>query len=239
MRYVWATGTHQGRIRERNEDSVFPETSGAAEGPLLVGVADGMGGHVAGNIASTLALTIATEEPADTDTTIADRILAANQAIQDRVSDEPTLAGMGTTMTIGSFSDDGAATIGHVGDSRCYLLRDGELKRLTSDHTVVAELVALGHIKKEDIDTHPQRHLLTRSLGLGPVAIDTEQLELQTGDRVLFCSDGLTSMLTDREITTILDSGSDLEATVWILIEAANAAGGIDNITVAIVDAGP
>jgi protein phosphatase len=104
---------------------------------------------------------------------------------------------------------------------------------------VVAELVALGHIKKEDIDTHPQRHLLTRSLGLGPVAVDTEQLELQTGDRLLFCSDGLTSMLTDREITTILDSGSDLEATVWILIEAANAAGGIDNITVAIVDAGP
>jgi serine/threonine protein phosphatase PrpC len=239
MRYVWATGTHQGRIRERNEDSVFPETSGAGEGPLLVGVADGMGGHVAGNIASTLALTIATEEPPDTDTTIVDRILAANQAIQDRVSDEPNLAGMGTTMTIGSFSDDGSATIGHVGDSRCYLMRDGELSRLTSDHTVVAELVALGHIKNEDVNTHPQRHLLTRSLGLGPVAVDTEEIDLQAGDRLLFCSDGLTSMLTDREITTILDSGSDLEATVWMLIEAANAAGGIDNITVAIVDAGP
>jgi serine/threonine protein phosphatase PrpC len=239
MRYVWATGTHQGRIRERNEDSVFPEASGAGEGPLLAGVADGMGGHVAGNIASTLALTMATEEPADADIEIGDRVLAANQAIRDRVSDEPNLAGMGTTMTLGLFSEDGSATIGHVGDSRCYLLRGGELQRITSDHTVVAELVALGHIQEDDIDTHPQRHLLTRSRGLGPVTGDTEQLDLEDGDRLLFCSDGLTSMLNDREIKSILGSGSDLEATVWILIEAANAAGGIDNITVAIVDAGP
>lgn len=239
MRYVWATGTHQGRIRERNEDSVFPETSGAGDGPLLAGVADGMGGHVAGNIASALALTMATEDPADADIDIADRVLAGNQAIRDRVSDEPNLAGMGTTMTLGLFPEDGSATVGHVGDSRCYLLRDGDLKRITSDHTVVAELVELGHIKDEDVETHPQRHLLTRSLGLGPVKVDTEQLDLEAGDRLLFCSDGLTSMLNDREIKAILDSGSDLEATVWMLIEAANAAGGIDNITVAIVDAGP
>jgi protein phosphatase len=239
MRYVWATGTHQGRIRERNEDSVFPEASGAGEGPLLVGVADGMGGHVAGNIASTLAITMATEEPADADIDIADRVLAANEAIRERVSNEPNLAGMGTTMTMGLFTEDGAATIGHVGDSRCYLLRDGDFKRVTSDHTVVAELVELGHISEEDVDIHPQRHLLTRSLGLGPVKVDTEQLDLQPGDRLLFCSDGLTSMLNDREIKTILDSASDLEATVWTLIEAANAVGGIDNITVAIVDASP
>lgn len=239
MRYVWATGTHQGRIRERNEDSVFPEASGAGDGPLLAGVADGMGGHVAGNIASTLALTMATEDPADADIDIADRVLAANQAIRDRVREEPNLAGMGTTMTLGLFSEDGSTTIGHVGDSRCYLLRDGDLKRITSDHTVVAELVELGHIKDEDVETHPQRHLLTRSLGLGPVKVDTEHLDLEAGDRLLFCSDGLTSMLNDREIKAILDSGSDLEATVWMLIEAANAAGGIDNITVAIVDAGP
>lgn len=239
MRYVWATGTHQGRIRERNEDSVFPETSGAGDGPLLAGVADGMGGHVAGNIASALALTMATEDPADADIDIAERVLAANQAIRDRVSDEPNLAGMGTTMTLGLFSEDGSATVGHVGDSRCYLLRDGDFKRITSDHTVVAELVELGHIQDEDVETHPQRHLLTRSLGLGPVKVDTEQLDLEAGDRLLFCSDGLTSMLNDREIKAILDSGSDLEATVWMLIEAANAAGGIDNITVAIVDAGP
>ncbi|MGB9358042.1 MAG: PP2C family serine/threonine-protein phosphatase [Acidimicrobiia bacterium] len=239
MRYVWATGTHQGRIRERNEDSVFPEASGAGNGPLIAGVADGMGGHVAGNIASSLALSVATEPDPDSDIEIADRLLAGNEAIRERVREEANLAGMGTTMTLGLFSEDGSATIGHVGDSRCYLLRDGELEQVSSDHTVVSDLVALGHIKPEDVDKHPQRHLLTRSLGLGPVTVDTETLELQVGDRVLFCSDGLTSMLDDREIAEILGSGSDLEATVWILIEAANAAGGVDNITVAIVDAGP
>ena len=239
MRYVWATGTHQGRIRERNEDSVYPEASGAGNGPLLIGVADGMGGHVAGNIASSLALAAATEEDLDADTEIADRLLAGNEAIRKRVGEELNLTGMGTTMTLGLFEEDGSATIGHVGDSRCYLLRDGALTRVTSDHTVVAELVALGHMKEEDVEKHPQRHLLTRSLGLGPVDVDTESLVLQAGDRVLFCSDGLTSMLDERAITTLLDAGSDLEATVWMLIEAANAAGGVDNITVAIVDAGP
>jgi len=239
MRYVWATGTHQGRIRERNEDSVFPEASGTGSGPLIAGVADGMGGHVAGNIASSLALSVATEPDPDADIEIADRLLAGNEAIRARVREEANLAGMGTTMTLGLFAENGSATIGHVGDSRCYLLRDGELEQVSSDHTVVADLVALGHIKPEDVDKHPQRHLLTRSLGLGPVAVDTETLEIQEGDRVLFCSDGLTSMLSDREIKEILGAGSDLEATVWILIEAANAAGGVDNITVAIVDAGP
>ena len=239
MRYVWATGTHQGRIRERNEDSVYPEASGTGNGPLIAGVADGMGGHVAGNIASSLALSVATEQDPDADIEIADRLLAGNEAIRARVREEANLAGMGTTMTLGLFAEDGSVTIGHVGDSRCYLLRAGELEQVSSDHTVVADLVALGHIKPEDVAKHPQRHLLTRSLGLGPVTVDTETLEIQAGDRVLFCSDGLTSMLSDREIKEILGAGSDLEATVWILIEAANAAGGVDNITVAIVDAGP
>jgi protein phosphatase len=102
---------------------------------------------------------------------------------------------------------------------------------------VVAELVALGHLKHEDVPTHPQRHFLTRSLGLGPVSVDTEHLDLHSGDRVLFCSDGLTSMLSDPEIAAIIEETSDVEATVWSLIEAANGAGGIDNITVAVVDA--
>jgi len=239
MRYVWATGTHQGRIRERNEDSVYPEASGAGNGPLLIGVADGMGGHVAGNIASSLALAAATEQDADADIDITDRLLAGNDAILQRVDEEANLAGMGTTMTLGLFLEDGSVTIGHVGDSRCYLMSDGNLKRVTSDHTVVAALVSLGHLKEEDVDKHPQRHLLTRSLGLGPVAVDTETLDLQDGDRVLFCSDGLTSMVGDDQIADILGAGNDLEATVWNLIEAANAEGGVDNITVAIVDAGP
>jgi PPM family protein phosphatase len=237
MRYVWATATHQGRIRERNEDAVFPESSGAGEGPVLAGVADGMGGHVAGNIASELAVAAATERPPDDDVSVDDRLLSANAAILERVREDQNLAGMGTTMTLGRFNEDETVDVAHVGDSRCYLFRDGELTQITTDHTVVAELVALGHLKDEDVHTHPQRHFLTRSLGLGPVSVDTERLQLETGDRVLFCSDGLTSMLPDREIAAILEGSSDVEATVWILIEAANAAGGVDNITVAVVDA--
>lgn len=237
MRYVWATGTHQGRIRDRNEDSVYPETSGSGTGPMLVGVADGMGGHVAGNIASTLALTTATAEDPDTDIGVAERVTAANEAILDRVSEERDLAGMGTTMTLALLRSDGTLSLAHVGDSRCYLLRDGELLQLSTDHTVVAELVALGHIKPEDVHTHPQRHLVTRTLGLGPVKADTLEIEVADGDRLLLCSDGLTSMISDDEITQIVDAGDDAEATVWNLIEAANSAGGLDNVTVAVVDA--
>jgi serine/threonine protein phosphatase PrpC len=237
MRYVWATGTHQGRIRERNEDAVFPESSGAGAGPLIAGVADGMGGHVAGNIASGLAVAAATEQAPDHAVAVDDRLLAANAAILERVGEDQNLSGMGTTMTLGLFNEDETVDIAHVGDSRCYLFRDEELTQVTADHTVVAELVALGHLDVEDVHTHPQRHFLTRSLGLGPVTVDTERLELEEGDRVLFCSDGLTSMLSNREIAAILKGTSDVEATVWILIEAANAAGGVDNITVAVIDA--
>jgi protein phosphatase len=236
MRYVWATGTHQGRIRDRNEDSVYPETSGAGSGPIVVAVADGMGGHVAGNVASTLAMAVATEADADSDLGTVERVVSANQAILERVRENEELSGMGTTMTLGRFLDDGTLELAHVGDSRCYLVRDGELRQLSTDHTVVAELVALGHLKPEDVDKHPQRHLVTRTLGLGPVRIDSESLPLEEGDRLVFCSDGLTSMVDDDGIRRIVTAGDDSEATVWNLIEAANSAGGVDNITVAMVD---
>ncbi|MEN8234046.1 MAG: SpoIIE family protein phosphatase [Actinomycetota bacterium] len=236
MRYVWATGTHQGRIRDRNEDSVFPEISGSGPGPILVGVADGMGGHVAGNVASALALTTATAEDPDADIEVAARVAEANDAIIKRVREQRELAGMGTTMTLGRFLPEGTLELAHVGDSRCYLLRDGDLRQISTDHTVVAELVALGHISPEDVATHPQRHLVTRTLGLGPVEIDDHELALEAGDRILFCSDGLTSMISNDEIGQIADAGDDAEATVWSLIEAANSAGGVDNVTVAVVD---
>jgi len=237
MRYVWATGTHQGRIRDRNEDSVYPETSGAGNGPIVVGVADGMGGHVAGNIASALALATATEAAPGSDTETVDRVISANEAILERVREQQELSGMGTTMTLGRFLDDGTLELVHVGDSRCYLARDGELRQLSTDHTVVAELVALGHLKPEDVGKHPQRHLVTRTLGLGPVEVESQSLPLKEGDRLLFCSDGLTSMVNDDDIRRIVTAGDDSEATVWNLIETANSAGGVDNITVAMVDA--
>ena len=237
MRYVWATGTHQGRIRNRNEDSVYPETSGAGNGPLVIGVADGMGGHVAGNIASSVALATATEASPDSDIEMVERLASANEAILERVREQQDLSGMGTTMTLGRFLEDGTLELAHVGDSRCYLVRDGELRQLSTDHTVVAELVALGHLKPEDVDKHPQRHLVTRTLGLGPVKIDSDTLSLDEGDRLMFCSDGLTSMVDHDGIRRIVTAGDDPEATIWNLIEAANTAGGVDNITVAMVDA--
>jgi len=236
MRYVWATGTHQGRIRDRNEDSVYPETSGAGNGPLVIGVADGMGGHVAGNVASSLALATATEASPDSDIEMVERLSSANEAILERVREQQELSGMGTTMTLGRFIEDGTFELAHVGDSRCYLVRDGELRQLSIDHTVVAELVALGHLKPEDVDKHPQRHLVTRTLGLGPVKIDSETLSLEDGDRLVFCSDGLTSMVSHDGIRLIATAGDDPEATIWNLIETANSAGGVDNITVAMVD---
>jgi len=236
MNYVWATATHQGRIRERNEDSVYPETSGSGEGPIIVAVADGMGGHIAGNIASSVALAAATIAPADADVTTTERVLAGNDAITQRIVKEPELSGMGTTMTLGRFVADGTLELSHVGDSRCYLLRRDDLLQLTTDHTVVAELVALGHLSPEKAATHPQRHFVTRTLGLGPVTVDDVTLDLEEGDRILFCSDGLTTMVVDSDIRDLLAAGGDAEATSWHLIEAANTAGGVDNITVAVVD---
>jgi protein phosphatase len=237
MRYVWATGTHQGRIRDRNEDSVYPEISGAGSGPIVVGVADGMGGHVAGNIASALALSTATEASPDSDVETVERVVSANEALLERVREQQELSGMGTTMTLGRFLDDGTFELAHVGDSRCYLVRGDELRQLSTDHTVVAELVALGHLSPDDVAGHPQRHLVTRTLGLGPVAVESDTLSLEDGDRLVFCSDGLTSMVNDDDIRRIVTTGDDPEATIWNLIEAANSAGGVDNITVAIVDA--
>ncbi len=236
MRYVWATATHQGRVRGRNEDAVYPESSGAADTPVLVGVADGMGGAIAGNIASTTALEAATGADPDSDVTIVERVMAGNEELLREIDKHPDLRGMGTTLTLGLFRPDGTLELGHVGDSRAYLIRGDGFDLLTTDHTVVAELVAMGHLHPDDAERHPQRHLLTRALGLGPILVDHETIELVDGDRVLLCSDGLTSMLTDEQIAEIA-VGDDVEPTVWALVEAANSAGGVDNVSVAIVDA--
>lgn len=233
MRYVWATATHKGMVRENNEDSVFPPSSGDSDEAVLTIVADGMGGHVAGEVASRLAINAA----ASSDVDPGDRVAAGNRAIREEVARDPSLEGMGTTMTLLSIRD-GVATIGHVGDSRAYLLRDGQLRQLTEDHTVAAEYVALGRLSADEAATHPQRHMLTRTLGLTRfVNVDEMELELEEGDRLLICSDGLTEMVDDATIAATLSEGSPDEV-VWDLIEQANDAGGVDNITVAVVAAG-
>jgi serine/threonine protein phosphatase PrpC len=232
MTFTWAGGTHQGRIRTNNEDSVRPTSSGSTEQRTVFAVADGMGGHVAGEVASSKAI----EVIFSTDGTVVDRIEAANGAIVEAALADRRLAGMGTTVTMAELDPDGTATIGHVGDSRAYLLRDGRLRQLTDDHSVVAEYLAAGKIRPEDIPRHPQRSMLTRALGLARhVDVDAFTETLQPGDRLLLCTDGLNSMITDDDIVTYLVDGTPDEA-VWNLIEAANAAGGHDNVSVVVVD---
>lgn len=236
MKYVWGTGTHAGRVREINEDSLFPSASGASNGPCLLLVADGMGGAVAGEIASSIAAKVASEAPADDPISPEERVQAANRAVIDATREDPSLSGMGTTTTLVLIGEDGSAQFAHVGDSRAYLLRDGELRLLTNDHTLVNELIELGRITPEEAENHPHRHLITRVLGLGPIAIDTFSLDLRDGDRLLLCSDGLTTMVTDFSISNMLAAGKGVEPTAWALIEQANAAGGLDNTTVMVVD---
>ncbi len=232
MRYVWATATHQGMVRDQNEDSVYPSSSGESDDGVLVIVADGMGGHVAGEVASRIAVNAA----ASSDLDATDRVAAGNRAIREEVARDPGLEGMGTTMTLLEINDD-VATLAHIGDSRAYLLRGGELTQLTADHTVAAEYVAKGELSPEEAATHPQRHMLLRTLGLTRfVNVDEVEVQLEEGDRVLLCSDGLTEMVRDPDIGKKLAEGTPDEV-VWELVEMANDAGGVDNITVAVVEA--
>jgi protein phosphatase len=133
--------------------------------------------------------------------------------------------------------EDDTATIAHIGDSRAYLLRDGELRQVTEDHTVAAEYVAQGQLSPEEAASHPQRHMLLRTLGLTRfVDVDEVEVDLAPGDRILLCSDGLSEMVRDGAIGKILADGTPDEV-VWNLVETANDAGGVDNITVVVVDA--
>jgi protein phosphatase len=219
-------------VRDTNEDSVFPKASGESSDDVLVIVADGMGGHVAGEVASRSAINAA----ASIDVDPTDRVAAANRAIREEVARDPNLDGMGTTMKLLQI-EDAVATFAHVGDSRAYLLRDGDLRQVTDDHTVAAEYVAQGQLSPEEAATHPQRHTLFRTLAHTRYDNDDEvTVEVQPGDRLLLCSDGLTEMVKDDAIAKTLAGGTPDEV-VWELVEMANNAGGVDNITVVVVEA--
>ena len=232
MKYVWGSATHQGMVRQNNEDSLYPDRSGESDGPAVLMVADGMGGHVAGEVASRLAINAAASSTLDP----GDRVAAANRAIREEVARQPDLQGMGTTLTLVELTPEGTARFGHVGDSRAYLLRDGELRQLTDDHTVAAEYVALGQLSVEEATGHPQSHMLTRCLGLTRfVNVDEFDLELEAGDRLLLCSDGLNLMVAPDGIVENLSGGTADEAA-WKLVEVANKAGGHDNTSVIVID---
>ena len=233
MRFEWATRSDVGQVRDQNEDAVWPAEDGSSDEAISIGVADGMGGHAGGEVASEVALDTAMTVGGDPNV----RIQAANLAVVDAAKDRPRLRGMGTTLTIAHIEPDGTVELGHVGDSRAYLLRDGSLDQITTDHSYVAQLVEAGTLTPEEAEEHPYRSVLTRAVGLDPVIeIDSPRLVLQPGDRLLLCSDGLTAMVDDEALSEILGSEDSVGAAADALVAAANEAGGADNITVVILD---
>jgi len=217
--------TDVGRVRKGNEDSF------TAEDPLFA-VADGMGGHQGGEVASSLAL----ETIGKGSRPIEKMVQEANQAVYRRADQDPGLSGMGTTLTA-LVADGEVLRMAHVGDSRAYMLRDGRLQRLTKDHTVVQRLVDEGKLTAEEAEIHPQRSILTRALGVDEsLQVDQGAIEPRTGDRLLLCSDGLTGMVDEERITRILIENPDPQAAADALVEAANEAGGQDNITAVVMD---
>jgi serine/threonine protein phosphatase PrpC len=224
-----------GRKRRRNEDSFVRE-------PPLFAVADGMGGAPAGEVASRLAATALRETDGDGtngEERVAALIQEANRRVYQRSSEDAAASGMGTTMTAALLdADTGVLSIGHVGDSRAYLIRDGRVDQLTEDHSLVAELVRSGKLSPEEAEVHPQRSVITRALGTDPdVDVDTFSIQTQPGDLYLLCSDGLTTMVSDGEILEQVERHrSDLDAVARALVTAANRGGGEDNITVVIFE---
>jgi serine/threonine protein phosphatase PrpC len=235
VRPTWATRsgarTDRGRVRTHNEDAFLVR-------PPLFCVADGIGGQAAGQVASaTVAETIAelvSREPAQP-ADIGRMLVAANARLRSRSSADPALRGMGSTCTLALVTHE--LHIAHVGDSRLYRLRDGVLQRLTSDHTLVAQLVEAGHVTAEQALTDSGRHVLFRALGASDhVDVDQTRHDLKSGDRLLICSDGLTGMIRDDTLRDLLLAVADPQHAVDALVDAANLAGGEDNITAVVVD---
>lgn len=219
-----------GRARRANEDNFF------ARAPLFV-VADGMGGAQAGEVASRVAadtFSVGLPEGGSSEERLVTRVLEANARIHQLSTEDRERAGMGTTLTA-AYLDGEELAVAHVGDSRAYLWREGELTRLTRDHSLVDELVRRGKLTEEEAAEHPQRSIITRALGPEPdVEVDTRTYRAQAGDVLLLCSDGLTSMISEQLIAGILRGAEGLEAAGRELVDAANAAGGRDNITVVL-----
>ncbi len=219
--------TDTGRQRHANEDSYF------AQAPVFA-VADGMGGAQAGEVASRIAAGAferGVDDEAPAEGQLKEIAQGANREIHDLAQKDSSRAGMGTTLTAALVHDDEVA-LGHVGDSRAYVLRDGELKRLTKDHSLVEELRRQGRLTEEQAEEHPQRSIITRALGPEPeVNVDTMTFPAKDGDVFLLCSDGLTTMVTDEEIRKIMLEARSLRSAVTKLVDAANGMGGRDNIT--------
>jgi protein phosphatase len=238
MRLVFAAATDVGRMRKNNEDSYLSSQPVAA-------VADGMGGHSAGEVASAIAIeelaALGGRGPWENETAATDdlkqAILRANRRIREMAASDRKLNGMGTTL-VALLEDGDMVHVANVGDSRGYLLRQGELSQVTVDHSLVQELVDDGRLSPEDAERHPQRSVITRALGIDPeVEFDLFTYKLQVGDRLLLCSDGLSDVVEPAQIRKVLLRIPSAQRAARELIGVANEQGGPDNITVIVVDA--
>jgi serine/threonine protein phosphatase PrpC len=234
--------THPGLVRQNNEDvvvCVFPDQGKTAGRGALALVADGMGGHAAGEVASAIAADTVRRLYYERDglpgAVLTAAFAAANEAIYRRGMVDPACAGMGTTCTALAWRD-GAAFLAHIGDSRAYLLRDLRLRQISEDHSLVAQLVRDGVLTREQAAKSPQRHVILRALGTEPVSepmVWSQGLPLCPGDVFVLCSDGLTDLIDDGAIGDVVGHLAPAEACA-ALIEAALAAGGIDNVSVGV-----
>ncbi|CAB4886173.1 unannotated protein [freshwater metagenome] len=234
----WGAATDRGRVRPENEDTFVAE-------PMIFAVADGMGGHQAGEVASALAASILRERlggGAASEAAAESAVSEANAAIFGAARANTTQRGMGTTLTAlavlhAEGDGDERLALVNVGDSRTYRYRLGRLQRMTVDHSYVQELVATGHISDEEARTHPRRNIVTRALGINAVVrADVWSLPIVRGDRFVLCSDGLVDEVPDHEIADLVGAVADPQLLAEVLVEMANRHGGRDNITVVVVD---
>ncbi|MDN4183813.1 protein-serine/threonine phosphatase PrpC [Bacillus subtilis] len=239
-----ALKTDTGKIRQHNEDD-----AGIFKGKdefILAVVADGMGGHLAGDVASKMAVKAMGEKwneaetiptaPSECEKWLIEQIFSVNSKIYDHAQAHEECQGMGTTIVCALFTGK-TVSVAHIGDSRCYLLQDDDFVQVTEDHSLVNELVRTGEISREDAEHHPRKNVLTKALGTDQsVSIDTRSFDIEPGDKLLLCSDGLTNKVEGTELKDILQSDSAPQEKVNLLVDKANQNGGEDNITAVLLE---
>lgn len=235
------SATDRGLVRSMNQDSIYCQENAVGSFPNLFMVADGMGGHKAGDYASrTCVERIAGAVKESTRRTpvsiMEEAVSAANKKIIEDASGNSELTGMGTTLVMAVIIEN-IVYVANVGDSRLYLIREGCIRQITEDHSLVEEMVRNGEIKKEEARLHPNKNIITRAIGAArQVTADYFEIEIGQGDFVLLCSDGLSNMIEDQEMLSIVkDNGEDIRAAGEMLVETANRAGGKDNISIILI----
>ena len=233
MRLIVHGKTDKGLVRKENEDAFCIEKDLG-----LLAIADGMGGHASGEVASKMAIEILRDSPKKEGEPLPDRldsgVKLANKMIYEASRSQSQLNGMGTTLTAVQF-DGNRLSIAHVGDSRAYLIRGGVIEQLTDDHTIVSEQVARGMITREEAARSDMRNVLSKALGIAPeVDVDMEELTVSEGDQLVLCSDGLSELISDDEILAEVQSSNRPDLVCNELVDLANQRGGEDNITVIV-----